>query len=403
MTKRILILVVLMSVILAACGGGDEVAQAPEPTATLLPVVSHTPRVTATPVPSRTPLPTLTQTPTQTTIPPTPTLSPTPTITPTVAGIVQSLQRVNVREGPGTSFSSFDSVAPGTGVMIIGQTSDADWYNIRLEDGAEGWISSRLLFVEPSATPFPSATPSPDLTALFLGTPLPTQVLGGSTITPTPPRSIQTGTPGTAVPTPTATVTQPGVPGLPIVDIDTIQQTATALAGGVTNPTRQPAGEATAAREITVAPRTGTAPPPPSDTPNPQNVDGRDVFAFCDDVAQYGIGAPGNLREGDIIDIWWGWIASTPQQVQQHIDTVSYELRVNGESIENVNQYVTDIRTFGSQHIAYWYVPYGPLASGDYEIAYVASWDEVISDGSEQFGPGTDNPFNQESCSFTVR
>jgi len=403
MKKQFSLLWILAFILVACTPQSDEVVLQTEPTATLQPILSRTPRFTATPVPTRTPLPTFTFTPTSTEVPPTPTLSPTPTVTPTVVGIVQSLQRVNVRSGPGTDFSAFESLAPGTGVQIIGRNNEGSWYNVRLDDGQEGWIIERLLFVEDTPTPFPTATPSPDLTALFLGTPLPTRVLGGGTVTPTPPSQVRTGTPA---PTATATSTGRAVADVPVVDVDSINLTATALVAGaatLTPTTQDAAGDD--ARSITLEPAEQDAPitPLPQEPSTLTGVDGVDVFAFCDDIAAYGINPPANLRDGTVVDIWWGWFARTEEQVQQHIDNVNYELRVNGQEIDNVLQYTSEIQKQGAFFVAYWYVPFGPLPPGEYEITYVASWDTPITDGDGQFGPGTGTPFEQETCTFTVR
>ena len=197
---------------LAACTGGPDAGQqAAVPTSTLAPIVSMTPRFTATPVPSRTPLPTFTLTPSDTPITPTPSDTPTPTATPPITGIVASLQTVNVREGPGVNYSAIQALVPGTGVEILGQNEDGRWLNIRLDDGKQGWISSSLVYRNPLPTLEPTATPSPNLTALALGTPLPTAVLGGFTITPTPPRSVVTPTPpGEVVPDHNVNLRTPG-------------------------------------------------------------------------------------------------------------------------------------------------------------------------------------------------
>ncbi|MCU0513442.1 MAG: SH3 domain-containing protein [Anaerolineae bacterium] len=427
-TLRIVpVLLLLLLALLSACQP-EQPTIAELPTATLMPILSETPRLTATPVPSRTPLPTFTFTPTETAIPPSPTVTPSPTLTPTVVGIVQSIQRVNVREGPDVDYSSLTSLSPGTGVQIIGRNADGDWLNIRLEDGTEGWMAARLLFIPPTATAFPTLTPSPDLTALFLGTPLPTAFLGGGTITPTPPLSVATATPVGFVEA-TAEVTAEAVaagatpqtaflPQIPVIDLNTLNLTATALVRGAATPTPTitPTLLPTAAREITLpAP---DAPPLTPATPNPEATEevinqgltqeqvaalrGFDVFAFCDNTA-YGIARPRNLTAGTTIDLYWAWFAREERQVLDHVSAAVHDLRINGEPVPNINQYRTRIRQQGQDYVTYWFVPFGPLAAGNYEVTYTVTWTQPISDGYATFGPGTEKPFEQESCSFTVR
>lgn len=437
MSRKLLVLISLSLMLLTACGGGaEEIAQAP--TATLLPLVSQTPRFTATPVPTRTPLPTFTFTPTLTPTVAPPSETPSPTMTPTIVGIVSSVQLVNVREGPGVSFAAIDAVEPGTGLVIIGQDASGEWLNIRFEDGREGWISSRLMYIPDTPTPFPSLTPSPDLTALFLGTPLPTAVVGGGTITPTPPRAVRTTTPGADVASVAEVQEAEGesLPFIPVVSLEAINLTATSLVANAatsthTNtpqftetPTRTPTLPDTTPREIsinspvpTVTPlagsTTGIGTTPIADvsaTPTLAAAGGAnvqqnaDVFAFCD-LPAFGIPAPTNLGAGSTIDIYWAWFAKEESQIQDHLNAATYEISVNGTPITDVNQFRTRVRQVeeGGDYVVYWYVPFGPLAAGEYTIQYRVTWSRPISDGYQFYGPETSTPFEEKSCTFTVR
>lgn len=457
-------LILLTSILLlTACGGngGDEVAGVP--TDTLVPLFTLTPQLTATPVFTRTPLPTFTSVPSETPIPPTPSNTPSPTPTPPINGIISSLQTVNIREGPGTSFSAFRALVPGTGVEILGRNPDGSWLNVLMEDGDQGWVSATLVFIEPTNTPFPTLTPSPDLTALALGTPLPTAVVGGGTVTPTPPRSAITQTPQDAEGTDEVDDTE-GEAGdlvstedgsfLPIIDVDAVNLTATALAAGVvarisppppgatgqspnaqpttdgdnnvrvvtetptedfpipetatTGPTArfptftplpsQPTQPADDINDAT-SPATTVAPPPPSGSATVQ--DGADVFAMCNN-ASFGIPAPTDLAAGSTIDVFWAWYMADPSFIDQHTEAVSYEVRVNGELLSDWEQYGQRVVQVGSNYAKYWYVPYGPLEAGTYTITYRATWDEMITDGFDNFGPGSRNPVEEGSCTFSV-
>ena len=194
--NQLLFLISLLSAVglLAACQATPgPVAQGGPPTATLAPIVNQTPRSTATPVPTRTPIPTETPVPDTPTPTFTPSRTPTPTEPPPVTGIVNSLQRVNVRTGPGITYQDFAALDPGTGVEIIGQSSDGRWLNVMLEDGDEGWMAASLLRLQPTPTPFPTVTPTVDENALAQATPLPTSIIGGQAITPTLPSSVALG------------------------------------------------------------------------------------------------------------------------------------------------------------------------------------------------------------------
>ncbi len=400
MRFRLLTILVCMAVMAACQPGGDEAAQIP--TATLAPIVSLTPRFTATPIPSRTPLPTDTPTPTPVTPTPTPSDTPTPSATPPITGIVASLQTVNVREGPGVNFRAIKALVPGTGVQVLGQNDDGRWLNVRMEDGTEGWMSASLLRVNPPPTAVPTATPSPDLTAIALGTPLPTAVLGGGTITPTPPLSVITATPVTAAPaTPGAT---PSALALPVIDVTAIQQTATALAAsGIVVPTATLPANVTPTFTPFGLPASSATPASVGGEGSGSTQQGVDVLAYCNNRA-FGNPPPTNLRAGATIDVFWSWFAATPEQVQQHVDNAIYEVRVNGVLLENWRSYATRIsqRSDGNYWI-YWFVPFGPLAAGEYTITFRLTWQAQITDGYDVFGPGTNTPEETGSCTFTVR
>jgi hypothetical protein len=389
---------------LASCTGNAANEQAAIPTATLPPIISMTPRFTATPVPTRTPLPTDTLTPSDTPIPPTPSDTPTPTEIPPIMGIVASINTVNVREGPGVNFSAFVALPPGTSVEVLGQNPDGRWINIQLEDGREGWISTELLRLQETSTPIPTSTPSPDLTALALGTPLPTAILGGGTVTPTPPRSVISPTPVTGTAESSAGTDTTQTPFLPIIDVTSINMTATALAGGIIAPTNTPLGGQTSP---TTAPLVGsvtaTLEPGIGQQGSASAQQGVDVLAYCDDPI-YRTPAPTNLAAGSTIDIWWSWFAKTEDQIRDHLANVTYDVRIDGIQLQNLRIYQSSIRLQNDgNYYVYWYVPAGPLSAGPHEITYTVTWSTAISDGYEQFGPGTSNPLQSGTCSFTVQ
>ena len=106
---------------------------------------------------------------------------------------------------------------------------------------------------------------------------------------------------------------------------------------------------------------------------------------------------------GSTIKIYWAWFASTEVYLRDHMSNATHELRVNGEAIASVNQYRGNPSRSGTQHVVYWYVPFGPLETGDFTITYRVTWRNAISDGFESFGPGTATEFEEESCNFSVR
>ncbi len=407
-TRYLLIATVVIMMVMAACNPTTPGQQsAGVPTDTLAPLVTFTPRFTATPVPSRTPLPTFTLTPSETPISPTPSNTPTASATPPVTGIVASLETVNVREGPSVGANAIVALKPGTGVQVLATSPDGKWFNIRMDDSREGWIAAALVRVNPVPTEFPTATQPPDLTALAQGTLLPTAVLGGGTITPTPPRSVVTPTEvGNPVPsdTPAPTTGDGTLPPLPVIDVDAIQLTATAMALPTITPSFTPLGADTATPSVpfvgvTFTPSAGGV----GGEGNTGSQSGVDVLAYCDNKV-FGRPAPNNLTAGATIDVFWSWYVNDKALMQQHLDNVIYDVKVDGKALDNWREFATSVRkgNDGNYYI-FWYVPAGPLAAGQHSISYNVTWKAQITDGYDVFGPGTNRASESGSCSFTVK
>ena len=371
---------VLTGCSLSDLGAPEATATVPMlPTATTAPSATPAPTLTATATPTATATDTASPTATSTY-----TFTPTATATPTLYAEVISQRRVNVRGGPGTGFAVIHSLPPDGGVIVLAPDEQPDWYRVRLESGAEGWVSASLLqLVEATPIELSSAAEA---------------VLRATVRQPVTPIGAETS------PDELAGVDEQLVFELPIVDIEAINQTATALNAGISALT--PVVEADASEgdfEVTitfatVTPASVEVPTRPPAAPR----SGVDVFAFCNN-RRHGIAAPTNLSAGSTIEIFWAWFASTEAYLRQHINNASHELRVNGARITNVNQFRGAPIRRGNDFVVYWYVPYGPLDAGDYRITYRVTWRAAISDGYNSFGPGTATEFEEESCNFTVR
>lgn len=409
-------MLLIIGVVLAACQ--PQAPADPIPTATLAPLVTLTPRATATPEVSRTPLPTLTYTPSATAIPPTVTNTFTPSPTPPVVGIISSLQTVNIRSGPDGSFSAFVALDPGTGVEVIGQSADGRWLNVKLDDGRVGWAAASLVRIAPSPPPFPTVVPSGlDPLALAAGTLAPTALIGGQPVTPTPRAA--TATPATPIASPTPTVANAGTPVLPIIDLDPINATSTALAALLGTPlptatapaalTANPTVAVTAAAGAQASATAGVIPTnsapvaAPTTSGEPVVQDRVLVLAECDNPAARQP-APSNLAAGSTIQLYWRWFASTEQQVRDHLEAASYSLRVNGQAVSRTRLSFGDVRARDDGlYFVDWVTVVGPLSAGTYRVEYSVSWSRQIFDGFDTFGPGTRNLQYSGTCTFVVR
>ena len=94
------------------------------------------------------------------------TATPAPTQAP--SGSEQSAKTteyVNFRSGPGTNYSSKGVIASGTTVTVT-DTSNSEWYAVRLSNGSTGYIFAQYLKLNSSssatATPAPTQAPSND-------------------------------------------------------------------------------------------------------------------------------------------------------------------------------------------------------------------------------------------------
>ncbi len=397
---RLLPLTVLLALALAGCNISDLGAPAATATVPPLPTSTSVPSATATdsPVPTVTETSAPTQTPSATyTLSPTftPTYTSAPTATPTTFAVVRSQRRVNVRGGPGTDHDIVDSVASGAAVQVLAESEDSNWYRVQLDSGREGWISAALLRV---AFPPTSAPQSVTLTSVASATPT-----ARSTDESAEPIGAATTVDEAQAIAEAERQDNQLVINVPIVDLQSINQTATALVGAAAG--RTPPAQA--------EDRVPTVDQPPPATVDVESIEvptrepaaprsGVDVFAFCNNQT-YGIPAPTNLTAGSTIEFFWAWFASTENYLRQHISNATHELRINGTQIANVDQFRSAPTKRGNDHVVYWYVPYGPLEAGSYRITYRVTWRSAISDGYKAYGPGTGTEFEEESCSFVVR
>ena len=58
----------------------------------------------------------------------------------------KTTEYVNFRTGPGTNYSSKDVIPSGTGITVI-DTSNSEWYAVRLSDGSTGYIYAEYISV----------------------------------------------------------------------------------------------------------------------------------------------------------------------------------------------------------------------------------------------------------------
>jgi len=128
------------------------------------------------------------------------------------------------------------------------------------------------------------------------------------------------------------------------------------------------------------------------------------IFAECD---AYEGAAPGTLFDTDNLTVFWSWFASTPELVREHIATAQYEVFLSSPYANR--QVFPDVMVspvVQREDDNYWVFYVANLGDGfrpgDYRVDYYVTWERAISDGYDNFGPGTVNPGLQNTCSFEV-
>ena len=100
--------------------------------------ITSTPSATATPAPTPTPAPS----------------------DPSKEQTAKTTEYVNFRTGPGTNYSSKGVIPSGTAITVT-DTSNSQWYAVRLADGSTGYIFAQYIKItSATATPAPTETPA---------------------------------------------------------------------------------------------------------------------------------------------------------------------------------------------------------------------------------------------------
>ncbi len=122
------------------------------------------------------------------------------------------------------------------------------------------------------------------------------------------------------------------------------------------------------------------------------------IFAECND---YPLADPGLLFDTDPLQVFWSWFAATPELVQEHIAHAQYQVTLNGWFLPNVQ--VSEIQFRDGDYWVFYTADLGNAwKPGDYNIGFKLEWDEPISDGYDEFGPGTENERIESGCDFTI-
>ena len=121
------------------------------------------------------------------------------------------------------------------------------------------------------------------------------------------------------------------------------------------------------------------------------------IFAECD---AFPLALPGIVYDNDNVTVYWSWFTKTREQMDQHLANGNYAVKMNGAYFNPVQRSEPEQR--GGNWWVFYTAPVGNLRPGHYEVDYQLTWNAPVNDGFDDFGPGTDNPIEANTCNFNV-
>jgi hypothetical protein len=111
---------------------------------------------------------------------------------------------------------------------------------------------------------------------------------------------------------------------------------------------------------------------------------------------------PPSLTTNDEVVITWSWSASRYALLQDHIERARYEVDLDQRPLLDWRDHIGQPERRGQLWIVSWRYPVGRLAPGEHVITYRLQWTEPVYDGTQLYGPSTENPEEDGSCVFYV-
>ena len=113
--------------------------------------------------------------------------------------------------------------------------------------------------------------------------------------------------------------------------------------------------------------------------------------------------SPVTIRAHQPVTLWWHWDTLTPQQAQDHLDAVHFEIYLDGVFINPSRQ--TDILYVPDEGVyrVSWYAEVGALPTGTHLASRLWEWSTRIFDGWDYYGPGTSTVSEYHECVIIVR
>ena len=122
------------------------------------------------------------------------------------------------------------------------------------------------------------------------------------------------------------------------------------------------------------------------------------IFAECD---AYPLAEPGIIYDTDSVMIYWSWFAKTKDDMQQHIDNAQYTVTLNTAELPMTTR--SEPVSRNGDFWVFYTARVGNLRPGHYEVGYLLTWANQITDGYNDFGPGTSDTRESGICNFDVK
>ena len=108
------------------------------------------------------------------------------------------------------------------------------------------------------------------------------------------------------------------------------------------------------------------------------------------------------VRENQPVTVYWGWVATTPEYVQDFLDTATIEVLLDGEQVRPDTQSAVEYDSEDEGYVVGWSADVGTLTPGSHRLDYHVSWSRQISDGWYTYGPGGETEEEQDYCEVIV-
>ena len=122
------------------------------------------------------------------------------------------------------------------------------------------------------------------------------------------------------------------------------------------------------------------------------------VMPYCSALDQ----SPVLVGENQPVTVYWGWVATTPDYVQDFLDTATIEVLLDGQEIIPETQTEIEYHIEDEGYVVGWHANVGALAPGSHRLEYHVSWSRQISDGWYTFGPGGEYEEEHEYCELIL-